>query len=459
MEAIETDLAARSRFLRGCHRGHDRAQQRIGSLVIELQRQVAASEAELMPLRHEKNTRRADVEARLIVLCNRQLALRRLAVALLCVITRLESWILRRLVLDRRIRGIEPTVLRKTLDVATRRNSDSRLRFSLVSDLTTVVQIGDLVEISFDPADPKWRLVELKQGRINELLSGLVGKELSTGDAKSLDDEIAATLGEHAGRQGRRMRRQMIRLREVEKIIKTARPSAQHAPRNDSGPRHHRKLRGGDSPSSRRVACYGSRRSEHPRRVHLVGLRRDQVRGDYIGAVGHVFLHLRHLERECRLVAGTDEGMAEFREIQQGPIFVDLVANSMHAQWGMPVYLWVEPEKTVDLVVGEIRVFAQFDMEEFFAFAARDGIKITWVTGKHAERLKKEKVSQRIPGSPNAWGMPPPCSLPAAPLPPSCCKLAFSPLVFSVMHPPTGLDGTYVCPREGGMFTLTSTSP
>jgi hypothetical protein len=36
IEAIKDDPSARSRFLRGCHRGYDRAQQRVGSLVIGL---------------------------------------------------------------------------------------------------------------------------------------------------------------------------------------------------------------------------------------------------------------------------------------------------------------------------------------------------------------------------------------------------------------------------------------
>jgi len=142
-----------------------------------------------------------------------------------------------------------------------------------------------------------------------------------------------------------------------------------------------------------------------PGGLHLLGMRRDEVRGDYIGAVGHILLHMRDPERPCRLNAGTEEGLAEFRHVQEGPPFVDQVAHSMGAQCGRPVYLWMESEKAVDLVVGDIRVFAQFDMAAFFAFAARDGIQITWITGKEAERLKRMKISHRIPGSPNAWGI------------------------------------------------------
>ena len=91
--------------------------------------------------------------------------------------------------------------------------------------------------------------------------------------------------------------------------------------------------------------------------------------------------------------------------MRDGTIFVDLVAHSMQAQWGTPVYLWVKPEQTPELVVGDIRIFAQFDAASFFSLAAEEGIKLTWVTGKRADKLKKEKLSRWIPGSPNAWGV------------------------------------------------------
>ena len=47
MEAIKTDARARSRFLRGCHRGYDKAQQHIGSSVLELHRKIAGLEMEV----------------------------------------------------------------------------------------------------------------------------------------------------------------------------------------------------------------------------------------------------------------------------------------------------------------------------------------------------------------------------------------------------------------------------
>jgi len=109
--------------------------------------------------------------------------------------------------------------------------------------------------------------------------------------------------------------------------------------------------------------------------------------------------------RECTLTNGTDDGVTEWKEVREGPPFVDLVVHSMHAQWGRPVFLWVAPEVSVPLVIGEYRVFAQFDIEAFFRLAEQHGIKMTWVTGKMAEELKRLKISEVIPGSPGARGV------------------------------------------------------
>jgi len=151
------------------------------------------SKAELAQLRRDRDAaRQTDVQTRLVVLRNRQLALRRVADALLCAITGMEDWILRRLVLDGRIRNIDPAVLKKALAEACRRNSDSRLQFSLVSDLTTVVQIGNLVEVAIRPGSRECRLVELKEGKLNTLLSNLLTRPSCEGAAQALDREIAA---------------------------------------------------------------------------------------------------------------------------------------------------------------------------------------------------------------------------------------------------------------------------
>ena len=406
LEAIKTDRVARDRFLRGCHRGYDKAQQRVGSEVLTLQNQIEDSQAELARFRELKDPRHEKINNRIALLRNRQLALRRIIDAILCVITNFDTWILRRLLQEDRVYDIDKAVLQKTLAVAARRNGENRLRFSLVGDLSTIVQMGDLVEISFDSSDRRWKIIELKEGRINEVLSGLLGgREVNEPE---MEHRVEATLGKGAIKQARRMQRQMHRLSELHRVITTDRGSDPRtnvpiviSPDRIFTENYLDAIQ--RSVDSARTMGFGA--ASLPGGLHLVALRRDHAVGDYIGAVNHVFFHMRYPDRACKLAEGGDRALEELREMDDGSVFVDLVAHSMYAQWGTPVYFWLKPEETPDLVTGDVRIFAQFDADAFFALAAREGIQLSWVTGRQAEKLKKEKLSRQIPGSPNAWGI------------------------------------------------------
>jgi len=406
LEAIKTDRVALDRFMRDCHRGYDKAQQRIGSEILTLQQQAEDTQAELTRARQLKDSNRARIDNRLTALRNRQLALRRIIDALLCVITNFDTWILRRLLYEDRVYEIDKAVLPKMLGTAARRNSENRLRFSLVGDRSTIVQIVDLVEISFDSSDRRWKVIELKEGHINEVLSGL----LSSSDVlqPEMEHRVEATLGKSAVKQARRMQRQKHRLSELHRVITTDRGSdpSTNVPIVITPDRIFTEnyvdaiLRIVDSS---RTKGFGA--ASLPGGLHLVGLRRDRAVGGYVGAVNHVFFHMRYPDRVCNLAEGGGRASEELQAMDDGSVFVDLVAHSMYAQWGTPVYFWLKPEETPDLVTGDVRIFAQFDIDAFFALAAKEGIQLSWVTGNQAEKLKKEKLSRQIPGSPNAWGI------------------------------------------------------
>ncbi len=175
-----------------------------------------------------------------------------------------------------------------------------------------MVQVGDLVEVSFQQNDPGWQVIELKEGRVNELLSGFLGQNQSEANAEAFDDEIAPTLGKHTLAQARRMQRQMTRLAEVEKIIRTDKDQdpGLNIPlvmtpdliRTESYAEAIQRL-------VNRAREEGVAAASLPGGLHLVGLKRDEIREDYLGAVGHILLHLRHPGRPCKLAAGTEEGM------------------------------------------------------------------------------------------------------------------------------------------------------
>src|SRR6266851_6433759 len=118
MEDIKTNERARRRFMHACHYGYDRAQKRIANEVISLQSQIESSEQQLKRLRIARDPAAKSVLFLLRVLKNRQLVLRRIMDGILYTIVGQETWVLRQLMLDNRIRDIQPDVLRRSIDVA-----------------------------------------------------------------------------------------------------------------------------------------------------------------------------------------------------------------------------------------------------------------------------------------------------------------------------------------------------
>jgi hypothetical protein len=84
----------------------------------------------------------------------------------------------------------------------------------VICDLTTIAQIGDVVRVDrSDPRTRSWTIIELKEGRMNQVLSGIL-REKDNALADADIQHITDTFGEKAATQARRMARQNLRPRD-----------------------------------------------------------------------------------------------------------------------------------------------------------------------------------------------------------------------------------------------------
>jgi hypothetical protein len=133
------------------------------------------------------------------------------------------NWLFRRFTIDMQVHNIDPDVLGRTIQIAVERNRNDRMKFSLASDLSTVVQIGDLIEIDVTfEKQRKWRVIELKEGKVNEQLAGLIDQERPE-NKTDLPEKLRTTLPDKAVKQARRMVRQSRRMDELRRIVETDR--------------------------------------------------------------------------------------------------------------------------------------------------------------------------------------------------------------------------------------------
>jgi hypothetical protein len=83
---------------------------------------------------------------------------------------------------------------------------------------------------------------------------------------------------------------------------------------------------------------------------------------------------------------------------------VDLIEVNISTAQAEPIFIWKAHGMVLDFLFGRVRLFAQFDIEEFFKYAEEKiGVKCSWVAGKENQDLAKH--SQVIPGSPGSRGV------------------------------------------------------
>ena len=400
MEAIETKSTFR-RFIRGCHYGWDEAQHRMSELVISYRQQAQKLGKALKEDRRARNRAEIEKKATVIAILDlRQLVLRRLADTILYHQIKFQDWILRRVMLEYRIREIDPVVLADAVSIATDLNRDERLDFHLVADLTTVMHVGDLIKVTFTSSPPSWSLIELKRGKMNVLLSDIIEKS----GAVLTDEEIVKIhdqFGSKAVVQAKRMIRQQYRHRELMKVIET-----------DEGIDIMHETRIKLQPELVEVDDYKevvANLCERARTggvavtivddcLRLVALNEKTHEQQGKVGVAHVLYHLQFGVVNCTLAKGDPEELKKARTIYP---FFDLVQMNLHAMWPQPMFLWAPQKVVLDLLFGRLTVFGQLDFAKLFERAHKQGVEMRWVREKEFG-TEFRSTTGVIPGSPDA---------------------------------------------------------
>ena len=136
-------------FFASCHRGYEKAQTRILELVRTLHSNPMLTDDEKL---------------------YRELIYRRVVDAIAFTILRTESHVARRLELHDVPPNLDFTTMTAAKREVDRLNDESRLTFALLADLTTFIHVADVLRVDFRSGVPSVHLVELKSGRVNNLL-------------------------------------------------------------------------------------------------------------------------------------------------------------------------------------------------------------------------------------------------------------------------------------------------
>jgi hypothetical protein len=213
---------AREHYRIGLFSAFGKAQSVIGALYIELEITRQKSLAELKALRVERNPIMSDTETLLGVIETRQHILRRLMDGILWVLLP-NVWWANHFAIKKDLSRPDLGELKKMLGIASDQNAKNERELHLVSDLTTFVQIGDLLRIRWDDDAVYLRLQEIKTGHVNEVLCDIIesaGGILS----EAILDDVQAKLGPHAKTQAMRIVKQRERFGQFTSAIQNNSP-------------------------------------------------------------------------------------------------------------------------------------------------------------------------------------------------------------------------------------------
>jgi hypothetical protein len=230
-------------------------------------------------------------------------------------------------------------------------------------------------------------VIELKEGNMNDLLSGLLEQEKSSGDAVLV---VTRTHGEKAGKQAGRMIRQARRIGELKRIVET-----------DRGLDPMDEVETLMTPDTMTLGNYYDEIEQTHERAKKNGMAAIVISGclRIFGiteeiAKGQARAAARYQLRRLSTAGG---------KIEAAPYFVDIVDYILNVPIAEPIFVWPNRDLVFDLVMSRVHIFVQFDLEAFLRYAQKQDIKMRFVQGKEAEDAKKH--SMRLPGTDDAWGI------------------------------------------------------
>jgi hypothetical protein len=388
-------------FKAACLPGFKKVQDEIATDVLNLEREISALKQEEIAERTKKNPSAANLfKMRRTVLENRELVLRRLVDGILWVLFWPDKWVLRRLRLEGGIRRVDPAVIEQMLKAVAYEHSKGEEDICVICDLSTLAQLGDLILAQWKPARDRMKLIvaELKIGPKNVAIY----KRLHNPAKSDLNTEISnisKELGAKAAQQAARMVRQEERLKNFGRVLTTdegVHPLTGRKFRMTTNAHVSMDYRDKLRELISRAKLNGSSGVTLDGCFHLLAFAVKPGETNESLKVAHEFFHMRAGDF-CRLRGPEKSQQEEIVEIVRGPRALNLFDFDMTTSIAMPPLLWYPCDMMLDVLMGRVKVFAQFDHDKFFDLASNSGLKMRFIRGKEAAQIKSANLSGPLP--------------------------------------------------------------
>lgn len=388
LKEIETNAKLRRQFIRDCHAGYDQAQtliaanifaniERINQLKNDQKRVRNSKDHELLP----------QIAECLFVLNNRNMILRRVIDAMGFMILGMRGWVARRMPALNYIKSVDPKAARVALREAQYRNNRDKLKFNLVADLSTFIDIGDLLAVDFTvKCSHKWRIIELKEGRVNELLQGVI--DAHYGDiSDEMIESLSTKISHKAPKQLRRMVNQIRRISNTEKV-KTANLTIDNLLNMELH------LTKDETPIDSWESIINDMLTHAERENYCLKIIDSCL---YVAAVKggsfmarHSLYHAVNNHSACAFIDGDSARISEeIAKIKTTQYLVDITTNNLAARDATPIFCYhLEQNKLIDLLFNRLSLVVYLDFNKLIDRAMKDGINMRLLTKKETGKMK-----------------------------------------------------------------------
>jgi hypothetical protein len=394
------DDKANECFKNGLFLSFAQVQPAIGVTYAELMRKDKQLSEEIKRLRREKSDALTDIEEQAEAVRNRLVILRRLMDGILWVLLP-GSWIFQHLVFQSNSGTSDPDELVKLVAIATKQNKESKRELHIVTDLTNLVQLGDIIRIRWDEDGLYVRVQEIKTGKVNDKIEDLILAQEGTLSLADLD-QLEIEFGPSARTQASRVLKQRERFKQIDKI-----EQPYVLPESHRGDKVLQALADAGKPPG--MATYLSLLPDlvaEARKngisifgvdgcLFLIGVSEKGMKmlGD-LKQLPHWVYHLKHPDLECK--------REEIEFLRKEYPLINLAAHNMNHVMSRSPLIWYPKDLVLDVVMGRILVYAQFDLDVFFQIAADANIQLFLPTGKKMEKGIRMMLS-RILENPKAY--------------------------------------------------------
>ncbi len=396
------DDKANECFKNGLFRSFAQVQTAIGVTCAELMRKEKQLSEEIRRFRSEKSDARTDIEDQAEAVQNRLAILRRLTDGILWTLMP-GSWIFKHLVFQSHSGTSDPDELMKVVAIATKQNQESTKELHIVTDLTNLVQLGDIIRIRWDEDGSYVRVQEIKTGQVNDKIEDLISTRkgiLSPADLDQLEIEV----GPYAKEQETRMIKQRERFKQIDKI-----GQRYVLPESHRGDKVLQALvEAGEPPGMATYLTLLPDLVADAREngisvigvdgcLFLVGVSEKGMKmlGD-IKQLPHWLYHIKYPGLECR--------REEIESLKKEYPLINLASHNMNCVMSRSPLIWYPKDLVLDVVMGRILVLAQFDLDVFFQMATDANIQLSLFTGKKTVEDKRGKLLH-ILKNPEAYGV------------------------------------------------------